>query len=187
MMYRDSEVVWEFDGHDGRASIMSALVLRHIEALDELIPEEYDDPMDQLAAEFADRPEELVESDPMLARLFPPALDDAEQAKLFRRDAVTQQARDRMDAARMVLADVSMEEDATIFVTLGRIDAWVKTMSAIRAQWNVELTGSDDRLAEATQRDIRHNPTAVAVCDWLGFLIEDALEARSMAIQAEAQ
>lgn len=92
-----------------------------------------------------------------------------------------------MEAARIVLADVSMEDDAVIYVTLGKIDAWVKTLSAIRAQWNVDLTGRTDRMAEATRRDLANNPTAVAVCDWLGYLIEDALEARSMALQAGEQ
>lgn len=181
------EVVWEFDGSDGHASVMGALVVRHIDSLDDLLPEDYDDPMDQLAAELADRPDELVETDPALARLFPPALADDAQARQFRRDAITQQARDRIEAARMVLADVSMEEDDVVHVTLGRIDAWVKTMSAIRVQWNVELTGRTDRLAEATRRDVAGNPTAVAVCDWLGYLIEDALEARMSALQAGEQ
>ena len=183
MKPRDNEVVWEFDGSDGHANVMGALVLRYIEALDDLLPEDYDDPMDQLAAEFADRPDELVDADPGLARLFPPALDDPEQARQFRRDAITQQARERLEAARMVLADVSLEDDSVVYVTLGRIDAWVKTMSAMRAQWNVELTGSADRLAEATRKDIATNPTAVAVCDWLGYLIEDALEARAIALE----
>lgn len=180
----NNEVVWEFDGGDGHGKVMGALVVRHIEGLDDLLPEDYDDPMDQLAAEFADRPDELVEADPSLARLFPPALDDDEQARQFRRDAITQQARDRLEAARIVLADVSLEDDAVVYVTLGRIDAWVKTLSGIRAQWNVDLTGRTDRMAEATRRDIVNNPTAVAVCDWLGYLIEDALEVRLMALQA---
>lgn len=183
----DDEVVWEFDGSDGHASVMGALVLRHIESLGDLLPQEFDDPMAQLAAEMEDRPDELVEADPALARLFPPALADDEQARTFRRDAITQQARDRVEAARMVLADVSMETDEVVHVTLGRIDAWVKTMSGIRVQWNVELTGSADRMSEATRRDLAENPTAVAVCDWLGYLVEDALESRMLALRTGDQ
>lgn len=171
--------VWEFDGAEGRSEILQALVGKHMEALTEIVPEDHEDPVEQLAAEFRGDAGAVVDANPVLARLFPPALSDADQASVFRRDALGQQARMRLDAASTVWRDVDGHEDESVPVPLEHVDAWVMTLAGLRAQWNVELTGSGDRLAEATFRDTMRNPTAAAVTDWLGYLIEDALEARA--------
>lgn len=171
--------VWEFDGADGRSEILQALVGKHIEALSGLVPENFEDPVEQLAAEFRGEAGAVIDANPVLARLFPPALSDSEQAAMFRRDALGQQARMRLDAASVVWEDVADHEDRAVPVPLDHVDAWVMTLAGLRAQWNVELTGSGDRLAEATFRDTMRNPTAAAVTDWLGYLIEDALETRA--------
>ena len=175
------DVVWEFDGGDGRTDVLMALVAQQIRALDELLPEEQDDdPMARLAAELSERPVELLESNPALARLFPPAMEDKEEADQFRRDAIGQQARTRLEAGRTVLSDCAMAEDDMVPVPGAHLDAWITTLSGLRAAWNVELTGSGERMATPTWANARNNPTAAAVCDWLGWVLEDALQSHTL-------
>ena len=173
-----AEIVWTFDGTDGHCQIMAALVRRQIESLERVLPGEFSDPLQQLAAEISSEAEAVVEANPMLGRLFPPALQDEEQASQFRRDAMVQQARSRLAAARVVLNAVADVSDCSVDVRSRDIDSWVMTLAGLRAQWNVELTGSAERLAQPTHRDMLQNPTAAAITDWLGYLIEDALAAR---------
>lgn len=181
----NAEPGWIFDGEEGHCEIMAALVRRQIESLESIIPDEYSDPIDRLLAEFDGDLARRVEADPQLGRLFPPALTDAAQAATFRRDALVQQARARLAAAHTVLAAVESVSDCEVPVAAGDIDAWVMTMAGLRAQWNVELTGSGERLAEATHRDMLRNPTAAAVTDWLAYQIEAALEARDAGDEGE--
>lgn len=169
---------WEFDGGDGRGEVLQALVLRQVEPLAELLPDDFEDPMQRLAAEFDGAADAVVTANPVLARLFPPALEEAEDAARFRRDALTTQVRARLTAARTMLADLEGHDDV-VLVPLEHTNAWVMTMAGLRAQWNVELTGSEERTAEATFADTMRNPTAAAVADWLGYLVEDLLEARA--------
>lgn len=170
--------VWEFDGRDGRGEVLHALVLRQVEPLADLLPDDHEDPMQRLAAEFDGAADSIVSANPVLARLFPPALEEAEDAARFRRDALTTQVRARIEAARTMLGDLE-GTDGVVLVPLEHADAWVMTMAGLRAQWNVELTGSQERMAEATFADTMRNPTAAAVADWLGYLVEDLLEARA--------
>ena len=178
----DDEIVWEFDGGEGRAGVLMALVSQQLQALDAFLPQDQDDPMAQLAAELAEHPVELLDSNPVLARLFPPALVDATEADQFRRDAIGQQARARREAGETVLSDcaVADEHDDTLPVPRGHMDAWITTLAGLRAAWNVELTGSADRQAEASRSHVRANPTAATVCDWLGWVLEDALQAHML-------
>lgn len=172
------DMVWEFDGADGRIDVLMALVAQQLKALDELLPEEQDDdPLSRLAAELSERPVELLDSNPVLARLFPPAMEDADEADQFRRDAIGQQARTRLEAGRTVLSDCTVAEDDMVPVPHGHLDAWITTLSGLRAAWNVELTGSAERMATATRNNVRTNPTAAAISDWLGWVLEDVLQA----------
>lgn len=171
------DVVWEFDGGDGRTDVLMSLVAQQVQALDDLLPEEHEDPMARLAAEFSQRPLELLDSSPVLSRLFPPAMDDAAEADQFRRDAIGQQARARLDAGRTVLSDCAVAEGEMVAVPRSHLDAWITTLGGLRAAWTVELTGSAERMATASPADVRNNPTAATVCDWLGWVLEDVLEA----------
>lgn len=171
------DVVWEFDGGDGRIDVLMGLVAQQLRAIDALLPEEQEDPMARLAAELSERPVELLDSHPVLARLFPPAMEEADEADQFRRDAIGQQARARLDAGRTVLSDCAIADDDMVGVPLAHMDAWISTLGALRAAWTVELTGSADRMAAPTPEDVRSHPSAAAVCDWLGWVLEDALEA----------
>lgn len=173
----EDDIVWEFDGGDGRADILMALVNKQLDAVDGLLPEEHEDPFARLAAELSERPVEMLDSDPVLARLFPPAMADQAEADRFRRDAIGQQARTRMDAGRKVLSDCAVAEGDMVAVSQENLMAWITTIAGLRAAWNVELTGSGERTATATRRHARENPTAAAICDWLGWVQEDALQA----------
>ncbi|RMB62300.1 DUF2017 family protein [Tessaracoccus antarcticus] len=178
----DDDIVWEFDGGDGRTDVLMALVVQQLNALDSLLPEgeDEDDPMARLAAELSERPVELLDSNPALARLFPPALADAKEAEQFRRDAIGQQARARRTAGRTVLADCAVDDgvdDGMVAVRKDHVDAWVTTLAGLRAAWNVELTGSAERQVSVSRSNIRANPTAATICDWLGAVLEDALQA----------
>lgn len=174
------DIGWEFDGGDGRTDVLMALVAQQLRALDDLLPEDEDDPMAQLAAELSERPVELLDSNPVLARLFPPAMVDDAEADQFRRDAIGQQARARLDAGRTVLSDCAVADGELVGVPLGHLDAWITTLGGLRVAWNVELTGSAERMATAKPGDVRRNPTAATVCDWLGWVLEDALESRML-------
>ncbi|MEO7588003.1 MAG: DUF2017 family protein [Arachnia sp.] len=174
----DEDVIWEFDGGDGRTDVLMALVVQQLQGLDSLLPEDHDDddPMARLAAELSERPVELLDSNPTLARLFPPAMADAGEADRFRRDAIGQQARARREAGRTVLADCAVDDGDMVAVGKDHLDAWITTLAGLRAAWNVELTGSAERQASVSRANVRANPTAATVCDWLGWVLEDALQ-----------
>lgn len=166
---------WVFQGDDGRADVLAHLLTQYADAMNGLRGPTTDDPFERLQSEM--RTAEGLMLDPRLERLFPPALDDGADARQFRQHALPQQAGARLDAAMVVLRAVESSPDGNVLVEEDDIDAWVMTLSGLRATWHVELTGSSDRMAEPTHRDIVENQAVAAVCDWLGWLVEDALEA----------
>ncbi len=170
------EVVWEFDGGEGRSDVLVALVNQQLRVVDELLPEDTDDPLARLAAELSERPVELLDSNPVLARLFPPAMADVSEADQFRRAAISQQARARIEAGLVVLSDCAAADGDMVGVGEDHLAAWITTLAGLRAAWNVELTGSAERSTTATRANARANPTAAAICDWLGWVQEDALQ-----------
>ncbi|MFV0430465.1 MAG: DUF2017 family protein [Arachnia sp.] len=166
---------WYFDGDEGRADVLAALVLRHVNALDDLVPET-GDPLEQLTATLSDEGSRLVDADEELARLFPRALEDEGEAERFRRDVAIDQARQRIDAGRRVLADIALaEDDSRVPVKAESVDAWARTLSGLRATWYAALTQSPERLVEVNGLDVQRNPTAASICDWLGFLLEQLM------------
>lgn len=173
----EDDIVWEFDGGEGRIDVLLALVNQQLRVVDELLPEDFDDPLARLASELSERPVELLEGNPVLARLFPPAMADAQEADQLRRAAISQQARARMEAGRVVLADCADADAEVVPVSEGHLASWITTLAGLRAAWNVELTGSAERNVTATRANARANPTAAAICDWLGWVQEDALQA----------
>lgn len=176
MTLRDDEVVWVFDGSDGRAEGLLSMLAVMVDQLDGLLPEASDDPFEQIAAEFADDPTSRMRGNPRLRRLFPPALADDETAGTFWRDSVGAQARARLGAAATV-SQACRHSPEWVPVRLAEADDWIKTLSALRLFWHAELAGPD-RLAEAPQddSDLGH------LVDWLGYLIEDLLATRAICI-----
>lgn len=173
-----STPVWYFDGRAGRSDMLAQLVQQFATAMQEISGSATSDPLERLEAEMKSATSSYI-LDPRLERLFPPASDDAEDAAEFRKHAITQQAADRLVAANTVLDGLEGAEDDEVEVDEDQIDAWVKTLSALRASWHVELTGSTERLAEPRLQDFEQKQAVAAVCDWLGYLVEEALQSRA--------
>lgn len=174
-----NHTVWIFEGSHGRADVLAQLVSQYAAAMQDLGGGvDSADPLERLAAEM-ETPTADVPLEPRFERLFPPALGDDQQAREFRRAAMTQQAADRLGAAQTVLDGLTRADGGDVEVSAADIDAWVKTLSGLRASWHVELTGSVERLAEPSPQDILDNQAVAAVCDWMGYLVEEALASRS--------
>ena len=172
---------WVFHASEGRGRLLRILIQRYTNDLELLLPDVVsDDPLEELAAEIeaGERVARTVTEQPDFQRFFPPAVADEDSADAFRRQAVAGQARNRIEAARVVLGDLGEGERRHVQVPLGHIDAWVQVLSALRVQWHVELTGSADRLVEPTEEQIVESPDTAALLDWLALLIEDALQTK---------
>ncbi|WP_185711318.1 DUF2017 family protein [Arachnia propionica] len=172
---------WVFHASEGRGRLLRILVQRYANDLGLLLPDVIsDDPLEELAAEMeaGERAARTVTEQPDFQRFFPPVVADAAAADEFRRQAVAGQARNRIEAARVVLTDLGEGERRHVQVPFDHIDAWVQVLSALRVQWHVELTGSGDRLVEATPEQIDDSPDTAALLDWLALLIEDALQTK---------
>lgn len=172
---------WVLHSSEGRGRLLRILIQRYAQDLELLLPDVVsDDPLEELAAEMAaeEGAARTVAAQPDLQRFFPLAVADEAAAEEFRRHAVAGQARNRIEAARLVLGDLGEGERRHIQVPLDHIDAWVQVLSALRVQWHVELTGSSDRLVEPTVEQLEDSPDTAALLDWLALLIEDALQTK---------
>lgn len=166
---------WFFEGDDGRAEVLGNLMGQYAEAMDTIRGPAIEDPVLRLELEMAGP--RLEPLDPRLERLFPVALDDPEQAAEFRQFAISQQASARLQAAKTVLDAIECSPEGNIVVEHADIPEWVAALSGLRALWHVELVGTSERTATPSMQEITDNPAVVALCDWLAWLIEDALNA----------
>lgn len=169
---------WIFDGTQGRGDILVSLVMRQLSALDALLPE-VEDPLESMVAPLGQAAAKAIEQDPGLARLFPPADDDPHQAEQWRQSAAVEQIRARVESGRRVIADITVAETEQVEVAENSFEDWIKTLAGLRASWHAELISSADRLREASSADVARNESAAAICDWLAFLIDDAVSTRS--------
>lgn len=137
-----------------------------------------------------------VPDDPALARLFPDAHEDSEQASMFRR--VTEQGllnRKLQDATVVIHAlglpnptDVfgertteaevaSASEPVEVMISPDTFAAWVRTLTALRlavaARIGLESVEDHDRLL--LDDDTRGT---VLVCDWIAAILESVLSMR---------
>lgn len=139
-----------------------------------------DDPFAQWAAEMA-APTDLDISDPVIARLFPPAYRDDEKAEQeFRRFTQSAQRRTKIEQARVVL-DALLETNAgrdPAVVRRADAEAWIKTITAIRLTLSVRLgIATADDLDELEQLD-PDDPKGVlyGMYEWLGYFLEGLLD-----------
>lgn len=181
MRLAPTDIIWEFDGADGRASGLASMVKFYLQHLDELLPAESTDPFEQIVADMADDPTNRMLANPRLARLFPPALDDAKQADEFWRDSIHTQTRARMASAQAVLRNLEGFLDY-IPVQLGAADDWARTLGALRLFWWSELAGNE-RLAQPTPAIVAGNPALVDLVEWLGYTLEDLMESRERCLR----
>lgn len=143
------------------------------------VEEASDDSFAQWEAEMA-APGELDNSDPVIARLFPPAYRDDEKADAeFRRFTEEAQRRTRIEQAQVVL-EALLETNAgrdPAVVRQSDVDAWLKTINAIRLSLSVRLgieTANDTEELEELDED---EPRAVlyGMYEWLGYFLESMI------------
>lgn len=182
MTLDDVDFIWAFDGRDGRDGGLEAMIEFYLTHLLELLPEGHDsdDPVEQIICDLSDDPTNRMLANPRLTRLFPPALTDDKSADEFWRDSIHSQARARIETARVVVSDLEGWR-GFVPVSLGSADAWARTLGALRLFWYAELAGTD-RTAEPVPEIIEENPGLADLVDWLGYLLEDLLESRSVCL-----
>lgn len=138
------------------------------------------DPFAQWAAEFR-AGVNLDRSDPVIARLFPDAYEDATAAGEHHRFSQEALRRGRIEDAEVVSAALVPIGEAGGAVVVGpeAVEAWLRVLNGVRLALAVRLgveTASDyDQLSALPARDPRAQ--LVDLYDWLGFVQESLLEA----------
>lgn len=113
--------------------------------------------------------------DPVLARMFPdPYPDDPRASQDFHRYTRVAQRDQKVAHARVVLEDVKASHQGRCVVESRNVEAWLKTLSAIRLALSVRLGIRTAEDAEALEElDVDDPMSAVAaIYDWLGFVLE---------------
>lgn len=184
MTLEASDIVWAFDGRDGRDGGLRAMIGFYINHLEALLPQcgDPDDAFAQIVAELEDDPTNRMLSNARLTRLFPPAFTEEQATDEFWRDSIHNQTRTRIASAQSVLT-VLDAWDGFVPVQLAEVDDWAKTLGALRLFWYAELAGPE-RLAEPVQAIVESNPGLMDLIDWLGYLLEDLMESRAACLGA---
>ena len=182
MTLEADDIVWAFDGRDGRGDGLRNMIELYAAQVGELLPTESDDAFEQIVADLADDPTNRMLGNPRLVRLFPPAMPAAKDSDDFWRDSIHSQARARVAAARGVVDDLDGWE-GYVPVPLGRVDDWAKVLGALRLFWYTELAGPE-RLAQPEAGDA--DSGLHDLIEWLGYLLEDLLESRDTCLRLGA-
>lgn len=139
-----------------------------------------DDPFERWAREF-DGSVELDHDDPLIARLFPDAYDDPASAAEYRRYTEDAQRRARLEQAGLVLGDLARCADGSVPLRIasGHVDAWLKTVNALRLSLAVRLGIDDEQRHEELLALPARDPRAyvVGLYEWLGLVLESLLDA----------
>lgn len=163
------------------ASILDSLTEQLVELLEaDQLEHPADDPFERWEAELAGDGE-LDTSDPVIARLFPPAYRDDPGAEAeFRRFTETAERRTKISQARQV-RDALAESDlgrSPVLIRVIEVDAWLKTLNALRLSLGVRLgvESADDleQLEELPDDDPRHY--MLSIFNWLGGLLEHLID-----------
>ncbi|HOQ54118.1 MAG TPA: DUF2017 domain-containing protein [Micropruina sp.] len=140
-----------------------------------------DDPFARWEADMAE-PGGMDASDPVIARLFPPAYrDDPGAEHEFRRFTEVAQRRTKIDQAQVVL-NALLETNAGRDPAVVRpvdVEAWLKTITAIRLSLSVRLgIETADDIDELEQLD-DDEPRAVlySMYEWLSYFLDSLLDA----------
>ena len=166
---------------DYEEAVLESMVEQLIELLEgDGVRPATDDPFAQWEADMAE-PNGLDTSDPVVARLFPPAYrDDPKADQEFRRFTETAQRRTRIEQANTVLSAL-METNAgrdPVLVRRIEAEAWLKTIAAIRLSLSVRLgiETADDLEALEQLDDDEARSVLYGMYEWLGYLLEGLLE-----------
>ncbi|MDN5570782.1 MAG: DUF2017 domain-containing protein [Propionibacteriaceae bacterium] len=163
-------------------ALVSSLVGQVVELLGGVHErDQSEDPFAAWAGEF-DGGVTLDEGDPVIARLFPDAYPDdapaSAELKHYTRDALR---RGRVADGALVIADLEATDGgaAPLVVPADHVEAWIKTINAVRLSLAVRLgieTDADHRqLERLSPRDPRYQ--VVAIYDWLAVVMESLLDA----------
>ena len=119
--------------------------------------------------------------DPALARLFPDAFEDDEQASAFRQ--VTEQGlvNRKMQDAMAVTSELGIGahsgdaiEGVEVTITLASMPAWVKTLTALRLAIAARIgLSKENDYARLIEDD--HTRGTVVVYDWLAAILDSVL------------
>jgi len=124
---------------------------------------------------------ELDHDDPLIQRLFPDAYADPALADEFRRFTEDDARRARIAHADVVRRDLAATREGAepLSVTPGHVDAWLKTINALRLSLSVRLGIVDEASLDALARLPARDPRSqlVDLYDWLGYVLESLLEA----------
>lgn len=137
-----------------------------------------DDPFAQWEGEFAPSAA-LDHADPVIRRLFPDASDDDLLAAEHRRLTEETLRRERIADGALVLADLDAVERGRLVVSSAHLDAWLRTLNAVRLSLSVRLGVESDADVAALQRLPRRDPRFQlgVLFDWLGLVLESLLDA----------
>lgn len=160
-----------------------ALLASLVEQLCGLLGDDGDAPQDDPFARWAGEMRggnELDLDDPVVRRLFPDAYaDDRGASEEFRRFTADEQRRERIADARWVLAglDATQEGRRDLTVPAERVEAWLRTINALRlslaVRLGIESEADHDELDDLAPKDPR--AYVLSIYDWLGFFLESLL------------
>lgn len=144
---------------------------------DELPPPE-DDPLAAWEAEM--KGSQLDPTDPVIARLFPPAYRDDPAAQAdFRRYTENAQRRAKIDQAGIVLAAMAVADpqERRVDIAPEEVEAWLKTVAAIRLSLAVRLGIERAEDLEGFEELSEDDPRTFiySVYEWLGYFLETLL------------
>lgn len=164
---------------DYEATLLESLVDQFAGLLEDgSEPLESSDPFERLAAKSVTP--ELDRSDPVISRLFPDAYpDDPGASADFRRFTQARQRDTRLGEAEIVLAALR-DSDAgehPVQVRVIELDAWLKTLTAVRlslaVRLNIETASDAEELDQLPDDDPRSY--IYRVYEWIAYLTENLI------------
>jgi hypothetical protein len=122
---------------------------------------------------------EADHADPVVARLFPDAYDDARLAEEFRRLTSDDQAALRLDRQRAMARDLAAHATVTesrvrVTVPEASADAWIAGIGDIRLVLHTRVQQGPDAHLDLSAEDLAQFQ---AVVDWLGYAQGSLVEA----------
>ncbi|MGD7786787.1 DUF2017 domain-containing protein [Propionibacteriaceae bacterium Y1700] len=171
------------------AGLLASLTTQLIELLDdgrpetEPTPSDDNDPFALWARDLEVDPDEPeLSDDPVLQRLFPNAYPhDPEASSDFRRFTGREMRDTKIELAMIVREDVLQTDQGKVPLTVAddHVDAWLKTLTALRLSLAARLGIDDDESADEMAALPEDDPRAFmsTIYDWLGFAQESLIGA----------
>ena len=158
--------------------LLESMATQLVELVD--APAWSDDPLQRWANERDAAP--LDREDPALARLFPDASNNSEEASEFRRLMEAELRSQKASDAAIVLAAMAAAEgrpDPEVAIPTQAQDAWLRTLNAMRLVLGARLGIDDEQDAELVD-DLEPDDERTPVADvyhWIGYVQSLLLDA----------